>query len=184
MRFLLRHATAVLIIAAIAGWAAFYLPYTPTWAMLRLKQDIDARDGDEAAKYVDFESVVTKAGQEMVQKQGGNDPLSTLIGNAAVGLFAKPVADVARQWAIKKVDDAAREVQMPGSAVAASLVLLHRNGDTAATDFTDNRGRRWRIHLARYPDGYWRVTEIEDVGQLLQQLQQNQRLGAPTPPSP
>ena len=181
MRFLLRHATAVLILAALAGWAVFYLPYTPTWAMLRLKQDIDARDGDEAAKYVDFESVVTKAGQEMVQKQGGNDPLSTLIGNAAIGLFAKPAADLARQWTIQKVDEGAREVQMPGSAVAASLVLLHRNGDTAATDFTDNKGRRWRIHLARYPDGYWRVTEIEDVGKLLQQLQ-NQHLGAPAPP--
>jgi hypothetical protein len=82
---------------------------------------------------------------------------------------------------VQKVDNGAREVQMPGSAVAASLVLLHRNGDIASTDFTDNKGRRWRIHLARGDDGYWRVTEIEDVADLLQKLQQNQPLGSPTP---
>ena len=182
MRFLLRHFTAILILAVVAGWAMFYLPGTPTWAVLRLKQAIDARDGDEAAKYVDFESVVKKAGQEMVQKQGGNDPLSAMLGNAAIDLLTKPMAQVARQWAIQKVDDGAHEVQMPGAAVAASLVLLHRNGDTAATDFTDNKGRRWRIHLARGPDGYWRVTEVEDVADLLQKLQHNQPLGSP--PSP
>jgi hypothetical protein len=166
----------------IAGWAIFYLPHTPSFAVLRLKQAIDARDGDEAAKYVDFESVVTKAGQEMVQKQGGADPLSAMIGNAAIGLLAKPMASVTRQWAIQKVDNGAREVQMPNAAVAASIVLLHRSDDTASTDFTDNKGQRWRIHVARYPDGYWRVTEIEDVQQLLQKLQQRMN-SSPNPPS-
>ena len=178
-RFVIRHFTAILIFAAVAGWAVFYLPNSPSWAMLRMKQAIDARDGDEAAKYVDFESVVKKAGYEMVQKQGGTDPLSAMLGNAAIDLLTKPMAQLAKSWAVQKVDDGAREVQMPGAAVAASLVLLHRSGDTAATDFTDNRGQRWRIHLARGGDGYWRVTEIEDVGQLLQKLQRNQHLGTP-----
>jgi DUF2939 family protein len=181
MRFVLRHFTAILILAAIAGWAVFYLPYTPTWAVLRMKQAIDARDGDEAAKYVDFESVVRNAGREMVQKQGGTDPLSSMLGNAAIDLLTKPMAQVAKSSAIQKVDDGAREVQMPGVAVAGSIVLLHRNGDTAATDFTDNKGQRWRIHLARGDDGYWRVTEIEDIEQLLQKLQRNQPMGAPSP---
>ena len=181
MRFIFRHFTAILILAAVAGWAGFYLPYTPTWSVLRLKQDIDARDGDEAAKYVDFESVVKKAGQEMVQKQAGTDPLSAMLGNAAIEMLSKPMAQVAKSWAIKKVDDGAREVQMPPAAVAGSLVLLHRNGDTASTDFTDNKGQRWRIHLARGDDGSWRVTEVEDIGQLLQRLQRNQPMGMPSP---
>jgi hypothetical protein len=179
MRFLLRHFTAILILVAVAGWALFYLPGTPSWAVLRLKQNIDARDGDEAAKYVDFESVVKKAGQEMVQKQGGTDPLSAILGNAAVEMLSKPMAQVAKSWAIQKVDNGAREVQMPGVAVLGSLVLLHRNGDTAATDFTDNKGQRWRIHLARGDDGYWRVTEVEDVEQFLQKLQRNQPMATP-----
>ena len=179
MRFLLRHFTAILLLAAVAGWAVFYLPYTPTWAVLKVKQAIDARNGDEAAKYVDFESVVKKAGQEMVQKQGATDPLSAMLGNAAIEMLSKPMAQVAKSWAIQKVDNGAREVQMPGVAVLGSLVLLHRNGDTAATDFTDNKGQRWRIHLARGDDGYWRVTEVEDVEQFLQKLQRNQPMATP-----
>ncbi len=179
MRFVFRHFTAILILAAVAGWAVYYLPYTPTWAVLRMKQAIDAHDGDEAAKYVDFESVVKHAGQEMVKKQGATDPLSAMLGNAAIDLLSKPMAQVTQAWAVKKVDDGAREVQMPNAAVAASLVLLHRNGDTASTDFTDNKGQRWRIHLARGDDGYWRVTEIEDVEQLLQKLQRNQPMATP-----
>jgi hypothetical protein len=179
MRFIFRHFTAILIVAAIAGWAVFYLPNSPTWAVLRLKQSIDARDGNEAAKYVDFESVVKNAGKEMVKKQGGTDPLSAMLGNAAIEMLSKPMAQVAQAWAVKKVDDGAHEVQMPNAAVAGAVVVLHRNGDTAATDFTDNKGQRWRIHLARGDDGYWRVTEIEDVEQLLQKLQRNQNLGTP-----
>jgi hypothetical protein len=179
MRFIFRHFTAILILAAVAGWAIFYLPNSPTWAVLRLKQSIDARDGNEAAKYVDFESVVKNAGKEMVQKQGGTDPLSAMLGNAAIEMLSKPMAQVAQAWAVKKVDDGAREVQMPNAAVAGAVVVLHRNGDTAATDFTDNKGQRWRIHLARGDDGYWRVTEIEDVQQLLQKLQRNAPMGTP-----
>ncbi len=181
MRFILRHFTAILILAAIAGWALFYLPYTPTWAMLRMKQAIDARDGNEAAKYVDFESVVKNAGHEMVQKQGGTDPLSAMIGNAAVDLLTKPMAQVTQAWAVKKVDDGAREVQMPGAAVAASIVILHRNADTAWTDFKDNKGQEWEIHLARGDDGYWRVTEVKNIAELLQKLQQNQQKGLNSP---
>jgi len=179
LRFVLRHFTAILILAAVAGWALFYVPNSPSWAVLRMKQAIDAHDGDGAARYVDFESVVKHAGYEMVQKQGGTDPLSTMIGNAAIDMLSKPMAQVTRAWAVQKVNDGAREVQMPGAAVAGAIVVLHRNGDTAATDFTDNKGQRWRIHLARGDDGYWRVTEIEDVEQLLQKLQRNQPMATP-----
>ena len=181
-RFVFRHFTAILILAAVAGWAMFYLPYTPTFAVLRMKQAIDARNGDEAAKYVDFESVVKNAGHEMVQKQGGTDPLSAMLGNAAIDLLTKPMAQVAHQWAVQKVDDGAREVQMPGAAVAGSLVLMHRNGDTAYTDFKDNKGQEWEIHLARGDDGYWRVVEVKNIAQLLQKLQPQLNNSSPGSP--
>jgi hypothetical protein len=180
-RFLLRHLTAVLVLAAIAGWAVFYLPDSPTWAVLKMKQAIDARDGNEAALYVDFESVVKHAGQEMVQKQGGTDPLSTMLGNAAIDLLSKPMANVTQAWAVKKVDDGAHEVQMPNAAVLGAIVLMHRHGDTAYTDFKDAKGQEWEVHLKRGDDGTWRVSEIKNIEQLLQKLQQEQekRLGSP-----
>jgi len=38
---------------------------------------------------------------------------------------------------------------MPPAAVAGAIVLLHRSGDTAGTDFRDDKGVRWNIRLAR-----------------------------------
>jgi hypothetical protein len=175
LRFALRHFTAILIVAAVSGWALFYLPNSPSWAVLRMKQAIDARDGDGASRYVDFESVVKHAGYEMVQKQGGTDPLSSMLGNAAIDLLTKPMAQITKSWAVRKVDDGAKEVQMPGGAVAGSIVLLHRNGDTAYTDFKDNKGQEWEIHMARGDDGYWRITEIKNIEQLLQKLQHDEQ---------
>jgi hypothetical protein len=181
LRFVLRHSTAILILAAITGWAVFYLPNTPSWSVLKMKQAIDAHDGDGASQYVDFESVVKNAGHEMIEKQGGNDPLSAMLGNAAIDMLTKPMAQMVKAWAVQKVNDGAHEVQMPGAAVAGSLVLLHRNGDAAYTDFKDNKGQEWEIHLGRGDDGVWRVTEVKNIEQLLQKLQHDQNVGGGGP---
>jgi hypothetical protein len=181
LRFVLRHFTAILIIVAIAVWALVYLPQSPSFAVFRMKQAIDARNGDEAAKYVDFESVVKHAGYEMVQKRGGGDPMSSMIGNAAIDLFTKPMAQIAKAWSVRKVNDGDKDVQMPDAAVAGAIVLLHRSGDTAYTDFKDHKGQEWEIHLARGDDGQWRVVEVKNVEQLLEKLQreEDKNLNAP-----
>lgn len=181
LRFALRHFTAILIIVAIAVWALVYLPQSPSFAVFRMKQAIDARNGDEAAKYVDFESVVKHAGYEMVKKRGGGDPMSSMIGNAAIDLFTKPMAQIAKAWSVRKVNDGDKDVQMPDAAVAGAIVLLHRSGDTAYTDFKDHKGQEWEIHLARGDDGQWRVVEVKNIEQLLEKLQRDQEknLNAP-----
>jgi hypothetical protein len=177
----MRHFTSILIVAAIAAWAIFYLPQSPSFAVYQLKQAIDARNGEAASRYVDYESVVKHAGYEMVQKQGGGDPLSSMIGNAAIDLFTKPMAQLAKAWTVRKVNDGDPDVQMPNAAVAASLVVLHRSGDRASTDFKDNKGQEWEVHLARGDDGQWRVVEIKNIEQLLEKLQRQQQknLNAP-----
>src|SRR6202158_301171 len=153
LRFALRHFTAILIIAAVAAWALFYLPQSPSYAVLRMKQAIDARNGEAAANYVDFESVVKNAGHEMVQKQTGGDPMSAMLGNAAIDMFTKPMAQIAKAWAVRKVNDGDPAVQMPNAAVAGAVILLHRNGDTAYTNFKDNKGQEWEVHLGRGDGG-------------------------------
>ena len=177
----MRHFTSILIVAAIAAWAIFYLPQSPSFAVYQLKQAIDARNGEAASRYVDYESVVKHAGYEMVQKQGGGDPLSAMIGNAAIDLFTKPMAQLAKAWTVRKVNDGDPDVQMPNAAVAASLVVLHRSGDRASTDFKDNKGQEWEVHLARGDDGQWRVVEIKNIEQLLAKLQRQQQKNLSTP---
>ena len=81
---------------ALAAWAVFYLPDTPSFAIFQLKQSIDARDGAGAARYIDFQKVVRNAGYEMVDDP--NSPgdagniLGQLIGKGAVDLLSGPMA--------------------------------------------------------------------------------------------
>ena len=185
VRFVLRHWTAILIVLVITGWGVFYLPSTPSYAVFELKQAIDARNGNEAARYVDFQNVVRNAGYEMVQEHEGGDAgniIGQFVAKGAVDLFSGPMAALLRQWAVQKVENGAKEVQMPGAAVAGSIVMLHRDGDTAYTRWTDNKGQTWEIRMAREPDG-WKIVEVKNVKQLLDQLRRQEEKNLNTPPA-
>ncbi len=169
-RFALRNITAILIVIVAGWWLIFYLPNSPTWSVLRLKQAIDARDGDAAARYVDFQSVVEHAGQQMVQAQSGGNPLGALVGRAALAVFARPAAQLVASQAKQKVESGDKNVQMPWGAVLGSIVLMHRSGDTAFTKFTDRKNQTWEIHFKR-ESGVWMITEVDNIQQLLARLQ-------------
>jgi len=184
MSFISRHAIGVLIVLVIAGWALFYVPTTPSYAIYQLKQAIDARDGATAATFVDFASVVKNAGYEMLQQNSkANDVITALVGKGAVDLLSGPMAAAVQQWATQQVNSGARQVQMPAAAVAGALVLLHRSGDAAWTDFRDDKGVQWNIRLAR-ENGRWRIVEVKNVQQILQHFQQQKGMGGSpsTPP--
>jgi len=186
MSFISRHTIGVLIVLVIAGWALFYVPTTPSYAIYQLKQAIDARDGATAGTFVDFASVVKSAGYEMLQQNSNaNDVITTLVGKGAVDLLSAPMAAAVQQWATQQVNRGARQVQMPAGAVAGAIVLLHRSGDTAWTDFRDDKGVRWNIRLAR-ENGHWRIVEVKNVQQILQHFEQEKGMnGLPAiPPNP
>ncbi|HVN63885.1 MAG TPA: DUF2939 domain-containing protein [Candidatus Binataceae bacterium] len=182
LRFVTRHFTALAIVAAVAGWALFYLPGTPAFAVFRLKQAIDARDGNRAADYVDFSRLVRHAGYEMVkEKAGGSGLLGEFVGKAAVDIFTKPIAQAVQSWAVEKVNDGDREVQMPAAAVAGSIIFLHRDGSAAWTDFRDHKGREWTIHMAREDDGQWRIIGIDDIDQVIEDYARKAKKDFATP---
>ncbi|MFZ1121061.1 MAG: DUF2939 domain-containing protein [Candidatus Binataceae bacterium] len=185
MSFISRHAIGVLVFLVIAGWALFYVPTTPSYAIYQLKQAIDARDGATAATFVDFPSVVKNAGYEMLQQNSkANDVITALVGKGAVDLLSAPMAAGVQQWATQQVNSGARQVQMPAAAVAGAVVLLHHSGDAAYTNFRDDKGVQWDIRMAR-ENGRWRIVEVKNVQQILQHFQQQKGIGAPpatTPP--
>lgn len=192
LRFLWRHAIATLVVLVIAGWALFYVPGTPSYAVFQLKQAIDARDGNLAASFVDFPSVVRNAGYEMVQQnaaKGGSGMFAELVGKGAVDLLAQPTAAVLRSWTVRQVDNGAKDVQMPAGVVAGAILFLHRSGDTAWTDFRDKQGHEWNIHMA-LRNGRWQIVEVKDIQQLVARVERDEekRLGSPgmmpsSPPS-
>jgi hypothetical protein len=186
--FALRHWTSILIAIALAVWAVFYLPDTPSYAIFELKQSIDARDGAGAARYVDFQKVVRNAGYEMVDDPNSSSSsslLGQLIGKGAVDLLSGPMAAMLQTWATQQVDNGAKQLQMPAIAVVGAVVMLHRNGDAAFTRWQDNKGQVWEVRMAR-ENGQWQVVEVKNVKQLLDKLrrqQEKQFNSAPAVPS-
>jgi len=183
MRFAIRHWTGILITLVLLWWTLIYLPASPSFAVFQLKRAIDARDGEAAARYVNFESVVKHAGYEMVQEKA-NDPLSQMVGKGAIDLFSKPLAQATRAYAVKDVNDGADDVQMPPAAVAGAMFLMHRDDGTAYTHFVDNKKREWEVRMARDEFGVWQVTEVKNIQQLLEKVQRDaeKHLNEETPP--
>ena len=189
----LRHWTAILTAIAVAAWAVFYLPQTPSWMIFQLKQAIDARDGDGAAQYVDFQSVVRHAGSEMANDQTNSNPgasgvLGALISNGVVNLLSGPMASLLKSWSVQQVNNGAKQVQIPTAAAIGAIAMLHRNGDAAYTRWTDKKGQVWQVRMAR-EEGGWKIVEVDNVAELLQKLQQQQenRMNQPPealPPAP
>jgi Protein of unknown function (DUF2939) len=189
MRFALRHWTAILILVLIAGWAIFYLPATPSYAIFELKQAVDTHNGSAAASYVDFKKVVQNAGYEVLQNQNGDSGgtnasniIAQLVGKGAVDMFSGPMAALVQQWAVQQVNDGAKQVQMPAVAVAGATLLLHRNDGTAYTQWTDHKGQVWEVRMEREADG-WKIIQVKNVAQLLEQLkgQQEKQSTDPVP---
>ena len=189
LRFALRHWTALLIIIAIAVWAIFYLPDTPSYAVFQLKQAIDARNGEAAAQYIDFQKVVRNAGYEMVNHgnsgSGGGTPnvLGELVGKSAVDLLSGPMAAVLKSWATDRVNSGDRRIQMPAAAVLAALIMIHRNGDKAYTHWRDPDGHEWEVEMER-EDGQWRIVEVKDIQELLNRLKRREEFSPPAEPAP
>jgi hypothetical protein len=183
IRFAFRHWTGILITIVLLWWALIYVPASPSFAVFEMKRAIDARDGEGAARYVNFESVVKHAGYEMV-RQKANDPLSQMVGQGAIDLFSKPLAQATRAYAIKDVDDGDKNVQMPPAAVLGAMVLMRRDGSVAFTRFVDPKKREWEIRMARDDSGVWQVIEVKNFQQVLDQLQHNMQKHLDEEPPP
>jgi Protein of unknown function (DUF2939) len=189
MRFALRHWTTILIVLLMAGWAIFYLPNTPAYAIFQLKQAIDARDGRAAAAYIDFKKVVENAGYEVVRNHNNGSVttdasaiIAQLVGEGAVDMVSGPMASLLRQWSVQQVNDGAQQLQMPAAAVAGAAVLLHRHDGTAYTQWTERNGQVWELRMEQEADG-WKIVQIKNIAQLLDKLKREQvkQLTRPAP---
>jgi hypothetical protein len=173
-RFIVRHFTAILVVLVLGWWAIFYLPNAPTWTVIWLRAAVQNRDADAAARYIDFQSVVQNAAKDVVAQDTEKNPLGAFIGQAAVQLFSQPMAQMAEKIARERVSDGDPNIRIPPVAVLGAIVLMHRDGDSAWTKFTDRKGQNWEIHLTREPDGIWQITQVKDARVLLQKLKEHE----------
>jgi hypothetical protein len=181
MKFLIRHWTLALISAAVLVWAVFFLPSTPSFAVIELTQAIRNRNPDAAAQFVDFDSIVKHAGYQMADRQrSAGDPLSQLLTRGAVEMFYKPIAQLVESIARQKVASGDQDLQIPWTASLGATLFLHRDGNTATTSLRDHKNQEWEIRMRRNPAGRWQIVEVDGLAQVLERLRhQSAAAGSP-----
>lgn len=160
-------ASAIMIV--FGWWMLIYLPASPSRALWNLASAVNHHRGEEAASYVDFESITRDLFNEDFKEQvakdageGKNDP-GTVLGEAIAkglgGLMAGPLAETVKIRFEQEVADPAKGEHVTIFELIGALWHLQRTGDTAVTKGTDDRGQKVEVTLARGPTG-WRITKI------------------------
>lgn len=163
---------AAVMVLLVVSWALLYIPRTPSFALVRLKLAVDARQGESAARFVGFRRLVRNAGYQLVRERArSGDVVTGLIGKGAVDMLVAPLAEAVRGWAVAEVNRGSKRLRIAGPALVGAIFFLHRDGSRAETSFRDARGHTWRIRLERRPaDGQWQVVEVDDIAPLIGQL--------------
>jgi len=161
---------AVLLVLAVAGWWLFYLPSTPSWAVYSLYRDVKNHDGAAAQELIDFRkvtkgfidtAVMQHEAREATPEGQDEAAFSEIFARGIAGLMVGPISDTLRsrfaQW-VDNHEDAKYPIGL--GPVLEAVVRLHRQGSTAFTQLTNDKGETLQVKLTRENVGDWRITSV------------------------
>jgi hypothetical protein len=180
-RFLLALGVFVLLFAG----ASYAWTYTPSYSLYRIRQALMTHDYPMFSHYVDVESVLDHAMDELVEGKstdGEESPPRGALGKLFKKGILKNFAHNARE--IMKagleitleqvVKDTRRPLpEIPAFAVVAALWHGQADDDTVSFPVKVKKGGEIEIKTRQAPDGLWRVVEITNLRALLPALKRS-----------
>jgi len=177
-RFLIGSALfALLLVGGRYAWT-----HTPSYSLYQIKQALETHDYALFTQYVDVDSVLDHALDELTdtgeKNTKGREPHGSLAKALRKGLlknFARDARAVVKAGLEIAVEQAVknRESQLPeipASAVVAALWVGRAEGDTANFPIRVKKGDQIEVKVRKTPEGRWRVVEIENLSALLPAL--------------
>src|SRR5262249_42173918 len=131
----------VILLFLVAG-AGYTWTFTPSYSLYRIRQALQEHDYATFSRYVDVESVLDHAFEELAQRKGpdaeGQEPRSPLGKVFRKGLlkeFASEARDVMKAGVSIMVEQAVRNreqplPEIPAEAVVAAFWFGQKEGDT------------------------------------------------------
>jgi len=167
----LRILAAAVAGLALAGWWWFYLPTTPSWAVYSLYQDVKNHDGAAAQELIDFQSVTKgfidtavtehESGKTTGEEEGQAE-FEEIFARGIASLVVGPMSDALKsrfaQW-VDNRDDTKYPISV--GPVLEAILRLHRQGSTAFTQVTNDKGERLQMTLTRENGADWRITSVD-----------------------
>ncbi len=186
----------VLIGGALCGVLAFSAWVgTPSYALYRIKRAVDTQDLEIFKHYVDLDSVLSHALQEVGGKffdqeatDGPKDRIPQQSSHKGLlkGLlrrFAPEVKgllqDGARQVVEQMVTQPREKPLIPYLALVAAMWQVHKEGQQAFLPIKTKKGDIVEVIMNKASEGYWRVVEVMNVKALLAEIKLKRRREVP-----
>ena len=187
---------AVFAGSALFGILVFYAWVgTPSYTLYRVKRAVDTQDLETFRHYVDLDSVLDQALQEVGGKFFDQEKAGSPEGKPSQrpshkglfgGLFKRfapeikeLVRDEARRAVERVVTQPREEPLLPYPALVAAMWQVHREGEEASLPVKTKRGALVEVKMRQVPEGYWRVVEVTNIKALLAQIKVKRRRGVP-----
>jgi hypothetical protein len=171
------------IVVLLMAGIGYAWTFTPSYSVYRIRQALETHDYELFTRYVDVDSVLDHALDELTNLESKNSEESTAHGPLAQALrkkrpfkeFAEGARAMAKAGLEFVVEQSVknRENQLPeipASALVAALWVGRAEGDTVRFPIKVKKGARVEVKARRTPEGLWRVVEVENLPALLPAL--------------
>ncbi len=175
---------AIVIFVLIIAAGAYAWTQTPSYSVYRIQQSLNTRDYATFTQYVDVDSVVGHALEELGHGKAGTpqqkpapsqNPLVDLVRKGLQSLMrnvqdiAKAGAEFAVQQAFTNQDQ--ELPQIPTAAIVGALVGGETREDIRYFPVPLKHGEELEIGLRYTSDGIWRVVQVTNVRALIDEVQ-------------
>lgn len=173
-------AIAVLLLTG-AGYA---WTFTPSYSLYQIRRALIAHDYPTFSRYVDVDSVVDHAFEELQLGAGESAPrglFGKLLKKGLSGAFAQQAREVMKAGVSIAVEQAVTDrdrplPQIPAFAVIGASWQGHTEEDTTAFPIKLKKGVRLEVKARQTSEGVWRVVEVANLSALLPLLRAEQSL--------
>jgi hypothetical protein len=173
------------ILALLIGAAGYAWTFTPSYSLYRIRQALLAHDYATFSYYVDVDSVLTHAFDEVAESEPreGEEAkprgaLAKLFNKGILKDFARDAREVLKAGTEIAVEQAIRNQdhplpEIPAFAVAAALWTGKTEGDSVTFPVKVKRDKYLDIRARQDETGLWRVVEITNLPVLLPSLRRH-----------
>lgn len=165
------------------GGGGYAWTFTPSYSLYRIKQALEAHNYELFSRYVDVDSVLDHALDELgeMKTDKREEPplrgfLGKLLRKNVFKLLSGETRDITKAGLSMVVEQTVRDrdrplPQIPFAAVAAALWLGHTEGDVGVLPVKVKKDKVVTIKVQRAPAGPWRVVEVSNLQVFLPMLQ-------------
>ncbi len=176
-------AIAVLLLTG-AGYA---WTFTPSYSLYQIRRALITHDYPTFSRYVDVDSVVDHAFEELQLGAGESAPrgfFGKLLKKGLSSAFAQQAREVVKAGVSIAVEQAVTDrdrplPQIPAFAVIGALWQGRTEEDTAAFPIRLKKGQQLEVKARQTPEGVWRVIEVANLSVLLPVLRQQSSSNQP-----